>query len=78
MLTDDNDSNGHIPVDMTLREAAYNLFLGSRSLIWAFEQGLITEDEYDEAEVQFDITQNRLYSILDIDVDEEFARLNET
>lgn len=59
---------------LNLREAAFHLFLGSRALVWAHEKGIINQTEYETAEEQFDITQNRLYNILHLDLDEQVTQ----
>lgn len=54
------------PAEMTAVTAAHDMHMGSKALIWAAEQGIITGTEFDEAELAFDTAQNRVYAAAEL------------
>ena len=50
-----------LPATTTAASAAHDMHLGSVALIWAVEQGVISEGLYEEAELAFDAAQNQVY-----------------
>lgn len=46
-----------------LVQAAQDLTLGSEAMIWAVEQGLITDAEYAKAEEAYDVIWNRIHDL---------------
>ncbi len=50
----------------SLADVAHDMHLGSQALITAHEAGIITDQEYDQAEVAFDTCQNKVYAQVEL------------